>query len=315
MGKKENKTTANAPREEREVINEKYIRFDWAMKRMLRDKANFDVLEGLLTVLFEEQVTIVELLESESNQDNSDDKYNRVDIKAKNSRDEIILVEIQLNRDYNYLKRIVYGVAKTISEHMSLGREYANVKKVYSVNIIYFNLGEGEDYLYHGQAQLRGVFKHDLLQIRERDGNALRLTTPKDIFPEYYVIRLNEFNKLATTPIEEWLDYLKNGHIKDDTTVPGLQAAREKLQYIRMSREEQRAYLAHMEALMSLDGVMESARLDGYLEGKTDGEAKGEAKGKREEKLDIALKMKKKGYDHHVIAELTGLTAEEIDAL
>ena len=74
---------------------DKYIRFDWAAKRMLRDKANFAVLEGLMTVLLEEKVTIVEILESEGNQEEPDDKFNRVDIKAKNSKDEIILVEIQ----------------------------------------------------------------------------------------------------------------------------------------------------------------------------------------------------------------------------
>ena len=45
----------------------KYVRFDWAVKRMLRDKANFGVLEGLLTVLLNEPVHIVELLESEGN--------------------------------------------------------------------------------------------------------------------------------------------------------------------------------------------------------------------------------------------------------
>ena len=87
--------------------NNKFIRFDWAAKRILRDKANFGVLEGLLTVLLEEQVTIVELLESESNQDAPEDKFNRVDIKAKNSRGEIIIVEVQLTRELYYLERIL----------------------------------------------------------------------------------------------------------------------------------------------------------------------------------------------------------------
>ena len=45
---------------------ENYIRFDWAMKRLLRNKANYAVLEGLLTTLLEEKVTIHKLLESES---------------------------------------------------------------------------------------------------------------------------------------------------------------------------------------------------------------------------------------------------------
>ena len=308
---KQNLKATSEVKEKKEVMNEKYIRFDWAMKRMLRDKANFDVLEGLLTVLFEEQVKIEELLESESNQENSDDKYNRVDIKAKNSKDEIILVEIQLNRDYNFLKRAVYGVAKTISEHMSISKKYSNVKKVYSVNIVYFNLGEGEDYLYHGQALLKGVFKHDMLQIRERDGNALKLTTPKDVFPEYYVIRLNEFNDLARTPLEEWLDYLKNGRIKDDTKVPGLQAAREKLQYIQMTVGEQRAYLAHMEAMMSLDSVIDSAKFDGRMEGREEGREE-ERQKHLEEKLANAKKMKDDGLPVELIIKYTGLTAEEI---
>ena len=67
------------------MINEKYIRFDWAVKRMLRDKANFDVLEGLINVLLGEKITIEEILESEGNQDAVDDKFNRVDIKARDA--------------------------------------------------------------------------------------------------------------------------------------------------------------------------------------------------------------------------------------
>ena len=47
----------------------KYIRFDWAATRMLRDKANFAVLEGLITVLIGEAVHIIEILESEGNQE------------------------------------------------------------------------------------------------------------------------------------------------------------------------------------------------------------------------------------------------------
>ena len=54
-----------------------YIRFDWAMKRLLRNKANFSVLEGLLTTLLGENITIRDLLESESNQEEEFDKYNR----------------------------------------------------------------------------------------------------------------------------------------------------------------------------------------------------------------------------------------------
>ena len=138
------------------MAHDKYIRFDWAAKRILRDKSNFSILEGLVTVLLNEPVRIIELLESEGNQENPTDKFNRVDIKAKNSKDEIILVEIQLTRELYYLERILYGVAKAVTEHIRLGDKYDHVKKVYSISILYFDLGKGEDYIYRGQTVFHG---------------------------------------------------------------------------------------------------------------------------------------------------------------
>ena len=101
---------------ERKKLQDRYIRFDWAIKRLLRQKANFDVLDGFLTVMLNEEIKIVEILESEGNQESADDKFNRVDIKALNSKGEIILVEIQNTRELHYLERILYGVAKAITE-------------------------------------------------------------------------------------------------------------------------------------------------------------------------------------------------------
>ena len=70
----------------------KYIHFDWVVKRMLRDKANFAVLEGLITVLFGRKITIVEILENKEEQDNARIKFNRVYIKAKEENGDIIIV-------------------------------------------------------------------------------------------------------------------------------------------------------------------------------------------------------------------------------
>ena len=91
-------------------LKDRYIRFDWAIKRLLRQKANFGVLEGFLTVFLNEEVKIIDILESEGNQSAADDKFNRVDIKAKNSKGEIIIVEIQNTSELYYLERVLYGV-------------------------------------------------------------------------------------------------------------------------------------------------------------------------------------------------------------
>ena len=102
---------------------DKYIRFDWAVKRLLRNKANFGVLEGLLTVLLNRPIQILDILESESNQQDDNDKFNRVDIKARDSEDEIIIVEVQLTRELYFLERSLYGAAKAIIEHIELGED------------------------------------------------------------------------------------------------------------------------------------------------------------------------------------------------
>ena len=260
----------------------KYVRFDWAVKRMLRDKANFGVLEGLITVLLGEPVHIVELLESESNQESADDKFNRVDIKAKNDRDEYFIVEVQQTREIHYLERVLYGTSKAITEHISLGNTYGDIRKVYSINIIYFDLGRGNDYLYHGKTQFVGVHTKDTLMMNVKENGLLRMRTPEDVFPEYFIIRVNEFNNVAKTPIEEWLDYLKNGHISDDTTAPGLQEARHKLQYMMLSDRERHAYDEHINAVMIQNDVLGNARAEGLAEGRAEGLAEGRAEGRAE---------------------------------
>lgn len=285
----------------------KYVRFDWAVKRMLRDKANFSVLEGLVTVLIGEPIHIDEILESEGNQESIDDKFNRVDIKAKNDRGEIIIVEVQLTRELYYLERILYGVAKAITEHMTLGEQYGAVKKVYSISIVYFDLGQGADYLYHGTNTFVGVHTNDTLRVSTKEKNTIKMKTPEEIFPEYYIIRVNEFNKVAKTPLEEWIDYLKNGHIKDDTTTPGLSEAREKLQYLTMSQEDRHAYERHMSAIAVQTDVLTTAKLEGLAEGRAEGRAEGI--------LETARNLKQMGIPVNDIARATGLSIVEIEKL
>ena len=313
------------------LTENKYIRFDWAVKRMLRDKANFAVLEGLITVLLGEKIIITELLESEGNQNSGDDKFNRVDIKAKNSKGEIIIVEVQLTRQLYYLQRMLYGVSKAITEHIQIGNKYDQVKKVYSINILYFDLGQGSDYLYHGKTIFTGVHTGDQLKVNTKEANEIRMTVPENVFPEYYIIRVNEFNDVATTPIEEWLDYLKNNHIKENTSTPGLQEARKKLLYMTMSDSDRRAYDAHMDDIMVQNDVLDTAKMEGRAEGLEEGRAEGRAEGLEEGRaegraegleegvqkkaLEVAKNLKSMGLSIQDIQRVTGLSKDEIESL
>ena len=304
-------------------LKDKYIRFDWAIKRLLRQKANFGVLEGFLTVFLGESITIVEILESESNQASADDKFNRVDIKARNSKGDIIIIEVQNTRELYYLERVLYGVAKAITEHINLGNSYEQVKKVYSISILYFDLGLGSDYLYHGQNQFVGVHTKDLLQIRSKERDAIVSRLPSEIFPEYILIRVNEFDRVAVTPLDEWMRYLKDGVIAADTSAPGLGEAREKLKYYSMSPEDQRAYDEHLNAVMIQNDVLNTAKLEGRAEGRAEGREEGRAEGREEGRaegreegraeglLETARNLKRMGMNVDFIAQATGLSVDE----
>lgn len=286
---------------------DKYIRFDWAIKRLLRQKANFGVLEGFLTVFLNEPIKIVDILESEGNQQQANDKFNRVDIKAKNHKGEIIIVEIQNTSELYYLERVLYGVAKAITEHINLGNTYKEVKKVYSISILYFDLGKGSDYIYVGQNSFVGLHTQDHLIISTKEKDTIVRKSPSEIFPTYILVRVNEFNKVAKSPLEEWVEYLKNGVISPETQAPGLQEAREKLKYYSMSDAERYAYDEHINAIMIQNDVLGNARLEGMEEGRAEGCA--------EEKNNIARKMLANGLSIEQIALITGLTEKEIKEL
>lgn len=296
-----------------------YIRFDWAMKRLLRQKANYVILEGLLSVLLGEKIRIKHILESEGNKETEEDKFNRVDLLAEDSKGQLIIVEVQNNREPEYFHRMLYGTSKAITEYIHEGDDYNKVRKVYSVNIIYFDLGQGEDYIYHGQTHFVGMHTHDELKLSASQRELFMGTVAGDLFPEYYVLRVNDFDKIATTPLDEWISFLKTGEIPDDATADGLPEAREQLRRDKLSPEELAAYKRHLEAERYQRSVIKTGmiegRLEGLEEGREEGRKEGLEEGKKESITQIARKMKSMNLPPEVIARATGLTVEEIGEL
>ncbi len=282
------------------------------MKQILRDKSNFDILEGLITVLLGEKVEIVELLESESNQDNANDKFNRVDIKAKNSKGHPIIVEVQLTRQLYYLQRILYGTCKAITEHINIGEKYDQVKKVYSISILYCDFGQGDDYVYHGQTVFKGIHTGNDLLVNIREEGVIVPHLPREVFPEYYLVRVNVYDKVPQTPLDEWMDYLKTGKIKEDTRTPGLQAVREKLRIMSMSPQERKAYETHMDNIMVQNDVLDTAHEEGKAEGIEIGMELGKELGKAEGRAELLRQLHKGGMSHETISATLNIPLEEV---
>ena len=289
--------------------NNQVIRFDWAMKRLLRNKANFSVLEGLLTTLLGEKIVIQKLLESESNQETEFDKYNRVDMLAEDSKGELILIEVQNNSEYAYFQRMLFGTSKLVTEYIERGDNYDKVRKVYSVNIVYFELGHGKDYVYHGKTEFRGIHTNDLLELTPFQKQTFKVDTVSQLYPEYYILKVNGFNQVAKSPLEEWIYYLNTGEIPSNATAPGLDEARQKLKLAMMTRNELAAYYRHLDNIVILRNNIITEREEGRAEGR----AEGREEGAMNKAIEVARFLKASGSPIELIMGATGLTKEEID--
>lgn len=279
------------------------IRFDWAIKRLLRNKANFKVVEGFLSELFREDIKIQSILESESNQRYYDDKFNRFDMLVENSKGELIAIEIQNNNEYDYFQRMIYGTSKLLIDHLFPGDKYEKLKKVISINIVYFDLGQGEDYVYFGKTSFQGLHKNDTLHLSEKQKELFIKKDVAEIFPEYYIIKVNSFDESATDTLDEWIYYFKTNIIKDNFTAKGLKEAQEILKEDNLPEDEIQSYKRYLEDLRYEASMTWSMKIDA------------EDKIKKDTAIEIAKKCLQKGMSISDITELTGLTKEEIEKL
>ena len=284
-------------------MSKKLIRFDWAIKRLLRNKANFVVLEGFLSELLFDNIKIHQILESESNQENDDDKFNRVDILTQNSKNELIIIEIQSTYEIDYFHRMAYGVSKSITENLNIGQQYSEIKKVISVNIVYFDLGQGQDYIYKGKTDFRGLHQNDILSLSKNQKKTFLKEEVSEIFPEYYLLKVNQFNDVAKDSLDEWIYFLKNSEVKDEFKAKGLKEAGEVLDIMRLAQDDQYGYNRYLDSLHLKASEIYSLQTEA------------EFKVREEEKIEIAKKSILKGLDNSTILAITDLSIEQIEIL
>lgn len=297
-------------------MKDNFIRFDWAMKRLLRDKSNYVVLEGFLSTLLEEDLRISRFLESESNQTDETDKFNRADILVEDSKGRLLIIEVQNNRELDYFHRMLYGASDILSRYTDEETDYNKICKIYSINIVYFSMIKSKDYAYHGEIIFRGLHDSDnFLKLSVRQQELFIGKDAGDIFPEYYVLRVNDFDKVAKTPLDEWIKFLKTGEIDKEATAKGLPEARERLRIDTLPDAEKRAYYRDMEALRYQRSVIKTGWDEGHTEGFKEGKAKGRAEGEKMKAKEVAKRMKEMGLSVKDIIQCTGLTHGEIEEL
>jgi predicted transposase/invertase (TIGR01784 family) len=296
-----------------EIMMEKqFVSFDWVIKYMLRDKTNYVIVEGFLSELLKQEIKIQEILESEGNKETAVDKYNRVDVLVKNQAGELIIIELQYEAEIDYFQRILYGISKLISEYINEGEAYSNVKKIISVSLVYFDLGLGDDYLYHGTTTFRGMRCGDTLRLSAHQKQFYQFEEIANIYPEYYLIKIEKFTDKMVDQLDEWVYFLKNEKILDSFTAQGLHEAKNKLDVLKLPEEERKAYKAYMENLRYKRSMEETQRWDGYMEGYQKGQELGYQKGQEITSYEFVNKLlnSSMNLDDKSISDLTALDLE-----
>jgi predicted transposase/invertase (TIGR01784 family) len=222
-----------------------------------------------------------------------------VDILTQNSKNELIIIEIQSTYEIDYFHRMAYGTSKVIAENHGLGDKYLDIKKVISINIVYFDLGQGQDYIYRGKTDFRGLRQNDVLGLSEKQRIAFIKENVSDIFPEYYLLKVNQFNDIAKDHLDEWVYFLKNSEVKDEFKAKGLKQAGEVLDIMRLSKEDQYGYNRYMESL--------SLKASEMFTLQTEAEFK-----LVEEMIKNGIK---KGHSNATISDLTNFSIEQIEKI
>lgn len=284
----------------------KLIRFDWAMKRLLRHKANFDILEGFLTELLGEVVTIKQILDSESNKETEDDKYNRVDILVENSKDELVIIEVQNSNEYDYFHRMLFGTSKAITEHIKEGQPYAEVKKVISITIAYFDLGQGKDYVYHGTTTFKGLHKNDVLTLSGKQVELYKKGNIYEVYPEYWIIKVSQFHNRVKDKLDEWIYFFKNAEIKSGFSAKGLKEVNERLDEMKLNEKDAKEYKRYLRNLRNIASDQHTKMADAQ-------DLINQALEKKE--IEHVLRLHNKGMSDIEIADLLGITVERVQKI
>lgn len=296
-----------------------YVSFDWALKRLLRNKASFVILEGFLTELLKQEIQVISLLESESNAETEFDKINRVDLLCENHRKELVIIEVQYHRELDYFQRILFGASRLISEYLKRGAPYEEVRKLYSVHILYFDLGQGTDYVYHGLLAFKGLRKGDVLGLSASQRNKYNKQQAGELFPEYYLLKINNFDEVARDTLDEWIYYLKTSSLPKVFRAQGLAEVEEQLNFDAMTPEVKAKYMKHLEALNISESMLESAYLEGqavsFENGKVEGKLEGKLEGMRAAQWSMVKSAAERGLAVDIIASIVDVSVEEVQRI
>jgi len=289
--------------------------FDWAMDYHLREKENFEILEGFLSELLRQKIIIRNIVKSDIKRMNIYGRFNQVEILAETDHNELTVIELQHGGIADYFYRMQNAINKS-------SEDYTNVCKAYSVNILYFDLNKSnDDYIYVKNSGLNSQKK---LHLDNLERELCFKTTVANLTPVFYLISTANFeNNEPKNRLDEWIFYLKYSKIRDNFTAQGMDLVRKKLAFENLTDEEQKQHSRKIDGRRVDDSVIQTALFNGKIKGQAKAiemkkhdklkAEKEEAQGKLKTSMEkVVINSYKAGLPIETIVSVTGLTNSEI---
>ncbi|OON93900.1 MAG: hypothetical protein ATN32_08585 [Candidatus Epulonipiscium fishelsonii] len=200
------------------------------------------------------------------------------------------IVSIQHSKEEDYLGRMIWKTAKTILDR---NKNHTSIEKIISVNILYFNSCIGKGYVYKGEISFK-----DWQSIQTSE-----LIVARDIFPEYYLINVENFDNEAKNELDEWIYFFKHNEIREGAVSKILATTKERLSVTKMTEKERQEYEQYLNESKINVSVLQNIKQEGINQGVY------------QEKIEVAKKAIMKGLKIELIMEMTGLTFKEVEKL
>lgn len=279
------------------------ISFDFAIKYLLKNKGDYDIIEGFISALFASQgyppIKINALLDTESNKEGLEMKKSITDLVVEDGQGNKYIVEIERAYTPNFMHKACFNSSRLVVDGIYGNQDYTTIKKIFHISLLYFSTKEMQKPVYHGKTIVHEVDTKHPVDVSIANEGLVIFNTP-NVFPEYFFISVPMFDDVINTEIDEWLYVMKHSEIKQGFKSPYMAKVAERLSVIKMSNEERNEYIYYQKQSVYSQDILNAARAEG--------EAKGEAEGIKK----TALNMLKQELDNKLISSVTGLSLEEI---
>ncbi|NDA91067.1 MAG: hypothetical protein EBY20_09270 [Alphaproteobacteria bacterium] len=278
------------------------ISFDFAIKYLLKNKGDYDIIEGFISALFASQgyppIKINALLDTESNKETLELKKSIADLVVEDEEGNKYIVEIERSYTPHFIHKACFNSSRLVVDGIYGNQDYTTIKKIFHISLLYFSTKEMLKPIYHGKTIVHEVDTKHPVDVRIANEGLVIFNTP-NVFPEYFFISVPMFDDVINSEIDEWLYVMKHSDIKQSFKSPYMAKVAERLAVIKMSAAERNEYIYYQKQSVHSQDILQAA----------------ETKGKAEGIQEIAKKMLIQNYPFSDISALTGLSNDELNEL